>query len=53
MTCLVPLSTLTSAPFNYLFGDLVLVQATSTNNFGSALYSVVNTIGAEIITVPI
>jgi hypothetical protein len=51
-TCQVPMSVLTSATFNYIFDDLVRVRATSTNNFGTPIFSNLNTVGARVRSVP-
>jgi hypothetical protein len=51
-TCLVPMSLLTSSPFNYVFDDLVTVRTTSTNFFGTPIFSNVNIVGGKIRYVP-
>lgn len=51
-TCTVPMSLLTSPTFNYVFDDLVKVRATSTNFFGTPVFSNLNTVGARVRSVP-
>jgi hypothetical protein len=46
------MSVLTSSQFNYVFDDVVKVKATSTNDFGTPIFSLVNTEGAKIRRVP-
>jgi hypothetical protein len=46
------MSILTAPPFNYAFNDLVIVQVTSTNSFGTGPYSLPNTSGATIRQIP-
>lgn len=52
LTCLVPMSALTAAPFNYVFDDLVRVRATSTNFFGTGTFSGISSTGARIRQIP-
>ena len=47
-----PMSVLTSNTFNYVFDDLVKVRATSTNFFGTPIFSELNTVGARVRSVP-
>lgn len=46
------MSLLTSPTFNYVFDDLVKVRATSTNFFGTPVFSNLNTVGARVRSVP-
>lgn len=46
------MAVLTSAPFNYVFEDLVRVKTTSTNFFGTPTFSQTNSEGARIRRVP-
>ena len=50
--CLVPMTTLTAAPFNLQFDQLVLVKAHSTNFFGVGPDSNVNIDGVKIMKIP-
>jgi hypothetical protein len=52
MACTIPMSTLTSSPYNLVFGDLVDVIASAHNSNGYGSYSPDNTAGATIRTVP-
>jgi len=52
LSCLIPMSTLTSAPYNYLFDDLVKVRVTAINSYGSSPVSSPNSTGARIRRVP-
>jgi len=46
------MSVFTSLPFNYVFDDLIRIKATSTNFFGTAVFSQINTVGAKVRQVP-
>lgn len=50
--CLIPMSTLTAAPYGYAFDELVVVKASATNAFGFGLTSAINTSGGKIRQVP-
>jgi len=52
MYCIIPMSTLTSAPYGYLFNQLVVVRASATNARGTGSASTPNSIGARIRSVP-
>jgi hypothetical protein len=51
LSCFVPMSTLTAAPYSYAFDDLVLVRILATNNYGDGSYGF-NTGNARIRRVP-
>ena len=51
-SCLIPMSSLVSAPFSLVLGALVSVQVTATNSVGTSSPSAANTVGAAIRTVP-
>ena len=46
--CDVPLATLRAAPYNLVFGDLVVAKARAVNSHGPGTYSQPNTVGASI-----
>lgn len=48
MYCIIPMSTLTSSPYSYAFGELVKAKVYATNSFGSGSSSASNTAGATI-----
>lgn len=50
--CIIPMSTLTAAPYSYAFDELVLVTVTATNSYGDGPASDINTSGAKIRSVP-
>ena len=50
--CIVPMTTLTSAPFTLSLDDLVEVRILATNSVGNGLVSDPNTSGALVRTVP-
>lgn len=52
MYCIIPMSTLTSAPYGYLFDQLVVVRASAQNTRGSGSTSTPNSSGARIRKVP-
>jgi hypothetical protein len=52
MYCIIPMSTLTSAPYGYLFDQVVVVRASATNARGTGTVSTPNSIGAKIRRVP-
>jgi hypothetical protein len=51
--CLVPLTTLTAAPYSLVFGDLVAARARAINSIGAGQYSQPNAVGATIETAPV
>jgi hypothetical protein len=52
MYCVIPMSTLTAAPYSYAFDQLVVVRASAHNTYGYSTASSSNTIGAKIRSVP-
>jgi hypothetical protein len=50
--CVIPMSTLTSVTYGYIFDDLVVVRAKAVNAKGSGSYSDDNSSGAKIRSVP-
>jgi hypothetical protein len=50
--CVIPMSVLTSSPYNYQFDDLVKVQVKAHNSLGFGPYSTINISGAQIRRVP-
>ena len=52
-TCTVPMSTLTAAPFNYVFGSVVLVKVQALNSYGAGDWSPISSnSGSTIASVP-
>ena len=53
LTCIVPMSTLTADPFDYLFGNVVYVRVSATNTYGFGSVSATSSAtGATIAVVP-
>lgn len=52
MYCLVPMSTLSSSPYNLTYGTLVVAQVQAYNADGWGPLSPSNTAGATILTAP-
>lgn len=52
LSCLIPMSDLTSNPYNYQFNDLVKVRITAFNSYGAGPVSTPNSVGARIRRVP-
>lgn len=50
--CIIPISTLTNAPFTLALGTLVQVRALALSTYGQSTPSYVNTLGARVRTVP-
>jgi hypothetical protein len=52
MSCIIPMTTLTSAPYGYLFDQLIVVRASAFNARGFGSTSTPNSSGARIRSVP-
>lgn len=52
MYCIIPMATLTAAPYGYVFDQLVVVRASAKNARGYGLTSTPNSSGARIRRVP-
>jgi hypothetical protein len=50
--CIVPMTTLAAAPYNYVLGDLIGVRASAHNSLGYSAVSSTNTAGAQLRTAP-
>lgn len=50
--CVLPMDTLTAAPFNLVQGDLVVARILAANIVGESQYSMENGLGAQIIIAP-
>jgi len=46
------MSTLTSSPFSLMLGNLVVVKVLAINSKGSGKYSIPNTVGALVESIP-
>lgn len=53
LTCTVPMSTLTAAPFNYVFGNVVYVKIAAVNAYGAGSWSAISSSsGVTVASVP-
>ena len=52
MYCLIPLSVLTTSPYNLVVSTLILVEVRAHNFYGWSSYSIPNTAGAHVETIP-
>lgn len=53
LSCSVPMSVLTAAPYSLPQGHIVKVRVYATNGYGNSAYSDANTVGADVRVVPI
>jgi hypothetical protein len=51
--CVIPVSTLSAAPFNLVQGDIVKARVLAANSIGDSQFSLHNTIGATIQVAPL
>lgn len=52
LTCSIPMSILTSSPYSYTIGNLIVVRVSAHNANGWGPTSTLNTVGATACTVP-
>jgi len=50
--CLVPMGVLEAAPYLYAQGDVIYVRARAFNSYGPGAFSVVNSTGVKLRTIP-